>query len=302
MSLVLLVSCTYLWISLQSQLATLGSVQASFRAAFWPALVIGCVGTLLLGAAYHVVEVRRLSPRSRSRAFQIALAYSLGQIARYIPGKIIGVALQVKLLEGRVPPTAVVLALLVQTLYDYWWAIMFCGIVLWAAAAGHAWIALPAVMFAALTIWLAHRYAWCERLLLALFPKKWSPSSDAVGMRSKSLLATTLLVFVWLPLLAGLVAGLHGKVDLHTALQIGCYYILAAMASLIVVVVPSGIAIREAIFVWLGREAGADPALLVFLGIAIRICLTIAEVATALIFVGLEKIVGRRSSSMGTLS
>lgn len=297
MALVMLASCAYLWSSLESQVSALGQTQRAMPAAFWPALTIGCLGTLLLGVAYHVVEIRRLVPSSRTSAGQVALAYALGQIARYIPGKVIGVIFQAKLLEGRVPSTSLVLALVVQTVYDYAWAVTSCGLLIWAAAAGAGWIAAMALVAVVLVVWLAHSRAWCERMLVAMFPKRWSPILDARAVRSLAPLATALLALVWIPLLAGLIAGLHGEINLQSALQLGCYYILASMASLLVVIIPSGIALREALFVWIGREAGADPALLVFLGIGIRVCLTGAEIGTALLCAGTAKLAERRISS-----
>lgn len=296
-ALVMLASCAYLWSSLESQVSVLGEMQRTMPAAFWPALAIGCLGTLLLGVAYHVVEIRRLVPSSRARTEQVALAYALGQIARYIPGKVIGVIFQAKLLEGRVPSRSLVLALVVQTLYDYAWAVTFCGLLIWAAVADAAWIATMALVAIVLVVWLAHSRAWCERMLVAMFPKRWSPILDAGAVRSLAPLATTLLALVWIPLLAGLIAGLHGEINFQSALQLGCYYILASMASLLVVIVPSGIALREAIFVWLGREAGAEPAMLVFLGIGIRVCLTGAEIGTALLCAATAKLTVRHISN-----
>ena len=61
-------------------------------------------------------------------------------------------------------------------------------------------------------------------------------------------------------------------------------YLLAAMLSLAVVVVPSGLVVREALFVWLGTASGFPPALLLFVAVVTRLAMTIGEALNAAFF------------------
>ncbi len=279
--IVMVVSGVYLWHSLRGQVGQLPLLRLWMPMSFWIPLFAGCVVTLLLGVAYHVIAVRRLAPVSSASITDIALAYTLGQLARYIPGKVVGLLFQVKLLEGRVPPGSVLFALVVQTVYDYAWAVLFCAAVLGYAFDGTLTAAIAVLALAVYGLWYSHRHALCERLLARVMPARWKPDLDSAAIQSRAWSASLALTMVWSPMLAGLALGLAGHLEVLDALQLGCYYILAAMGSLLVFIVPSGLALREALFVWLGQKAGADPTLLLFIGVAFRICLTLAEIASA---------------------
>lgn len=289
---VMAASAVYLWRSIQSQAMPLLEMPITFGMGQWLAVLAGSVGTLLLGMGYHVLAVRRLAP-SQGHARDIATAYALGQIARYIPGKAIGIWFQVNMLKGRVPAPAVLLALAVQTVYDYAWAIAFCVATLWLIAEPASLPAWIALCLALGCLWISHRVGWCERSLIWLVPRRWRPGTGVAVPVDYSAAASTTLALVWVPLLAGIAWALSGQLDARDGLRLGVCYILAAMGSLLVFVVPSGLALREALFVWMGRQAGLDPLLLVFCGVAIRIALTLAEVAIALVL-GSAGLLGRR--------
>ena len=112
--------------------------------------------------------------------------------------------------------------------------------------------------------------------------------SGANHGHGEAILATVALVTVWIPLLGALALFLDG---LATPLQVavlGACYLLASIGSMLVFVVPSGVVIREAVFLFIGTSIGIDESLLVYSGIVLRLALTMGEVACATLFSALS--------------
>lgn len=258
----------------------------SLCASHWIALCVGIIGTLTLSALYHVLLVRGIEAHDVP-ATRVARAYALGQIVRYIPGKIVGVAFQVGLLGGSIRPGSILLALLVQTVHDYAWAFAFCGVLTWALLTDSA---LPLLMFIPMMLLLhtLHRHRMIERIIANLpLLHIHIPPLPTLEPKHASISAATLFV-TWLPMLAAMTFAFSPVLDIHGALLAGLLYLIAAVVSLAIIVVPSGLVVREAIFIWLGGHAGLPADTLLFVALATRISMTIAEVVTALMIVLLE--------------
>ena len=294
-------SGAYVYGVLAESFDELGRSARSLRPWEWSALLAGVVGTLSLSTLYHVFATRRVEavelPSTR-----IAVAYSLGQIVRYVPGKIIGVLFQTRYLAGSVRASTVALALIVQTVYDYLWTFAFAGSILLCADLGAAWPML-ALLPVGCVLWQSHVHAWCERCLLFAPPaRRLFRPEQFVRLRTPthSGVATLVLLAEWIPMLLGITLALSGMVGASDALLIGAIYLVAAVASLLVFVVPSGLVVREALFVWLGVRYGFEPPLLVFVGLALRAGMTLAEALNAVIFVGLDAMQRRLRPSPST--
>jgi hypothetical protein len=253
------------------------SIRLSALQTVW--LVLGILGTLVLSVVYHVLAVRRIQAH-QVPATSVALAYALGQVMRYIPGRVFGLVFQVKYLTGRIRAATIAMALLVQTFYDYAWAAIFLGSVLLSYRVGHSWpvaLLVPALGL----LWWLHRQAWAERALASPWLlRRFLGEGQVEWLRQPpgSLRASLALGLVWVPMLLGIAMALAAHVGFSPALALGALYLVSAVLSLLVVVVPSGLFVREALFAWLGGRYGFPPETLVFLGLLLRVAMTVSEV------------------------
>ena len=255
-------------------------------------LIGGVVGTLLLSAAYHVLILRDFQAH-RVPPARVAHAYALGQIVRYVPGKVVGVLFQAGFLGAGVRPSILVAALLVQTVHDYAWTFAFCGPILWALLAGSPWplLALPP---AVLAMYAAHRSRLSQRLLARLpLGSHFLASSSHGNHRPKA--QTLVQAMVWVPMLGGMWFAFAPLFGTHGSLLAGLLYLVAAVVSLAMVVVPSGLVVREAVFLWLGGLAMLPAEQLLFAALATRIGMTVAEILTAALLALLD-LAERRTS------
>lgn len=246
----------------------------------WVLLCVGVVGTLVLSTLYHMLLLRGVQDHPVPGT-RVAHAYALGQMVRYVPGKVAGVVFQIGMLGNRVRPGSVLLALLVQTLHDYAWTFAFCSVLIWALLIHNI---LPLLAFAPLAAALhaVHLHRPGERMLAKLplvgaHVPALPPSSP---QRAAALTAT--LLATWLPMVAGMVLAFAPLLGWRDALFAACLYLVAAVVSLAMVVVPSGLVVREAVFLWLGHMAGLPVEALLFVALATRLTMTVAELVVAL--------------------
>lgn len=284
-----LASVFYILHSLQQgvEALTLSPLEFSWLQA--AALVGGSFGTLLMSASYHVATVRRLE-RTKERWLTIALAYSLGQIVRYLPGKVVGVVFQAGYLSGRVRAATVTFALLSQTAYDNLWTLIFAGAILLISFQVSWW---PLLVLVAATFLLgkSHQRAWMERLLLLPGPVRKLLNEEQlllVKANHPTVLPTLTLILIWIPFLAGFAIFLSGTTSLEESVVVGACYLFATVGSMLFFVVPSGIVVREAFFIFIGSQLGIDANLLLVSGVALRLALTVSELGTAALLFALS--------------
>ena len=282
--ILLTLSAFYLLRSINGGLADLPKSVHSLTFPEGIALVLGVLGTLVLSTAYHILTLSRLQQHGIP-PIRVGAAYTLGQIARYIPGKVVGVIFQISYLGNSIRATNVVLSLLVQTLYDYAWTFTFAGIVLWC---WHIDSLLPALTFLPISglLWWAHSHGTCERIIQALpLLHRLVPERIHIDHRMPRACTTTaILLTEWLPMMLGIALAFRSVYGFSDGAALAALYLLAAMLSLAVVVVPSGLVVREALFVWLGTASGFPPALLLFVAVVTRLAMTIGEALNAAFF------------------
>lgn len=285
----IVLSAIYIFRILSVGLVDSSLIALSLTPAEWTWLVTGILGTLGLSAIYHVLAVRRIQVHSVPGS-KVALAYALGQVMRYIPGRVFGLVFEVRYLAGHIRAASIGLALLVQTAYDYAWAAIFLGAVLLACARGTPWplaLLIPAVGL----VWLLHARGLLERALASpRLIRKWLGDEQLALLQrpSHAVGSTAALVLVWIPMLAGIAMALASSVGYLPALVIGALYLASAVLSLLVFVVPSGLLVREALFAWLGARFGFPSDMIVMLGLLLRLLMTASEVLLVAVCLAVE--------------
>jgi hypothetical protein len=272
-----LLAALYLAWLVYEQRALLGTAFAQLSlAATGLALLCATLMTTLKGL-YHANLLARVSGDRTAQAL-VFRAYSLSQIVRYLPGKVWGVVYEAAQLAPRFSARAVLVTTAIQMLNTNLLALGVVGAVIASMLLGQAW-PLLGVAAAALVVELLHRSPLLEKRLMALM-QRWrrTPALDqAVEPGPAPLTATAILLGEWVAYFAlWLVLVPDGAV---LALQWGTWYASATLLALFALAVPGGIAVREALFVYLGSSADADTTRLVVLGVLLRVILTLGEVA-----------------------
>ena len=296
------VATWYIAMTLRDGLEQIVSLGVSTSIEASAALLGGVVLTLILSAIYHVHTLDRIEPVVGAR-LRIANAYSLGQIVRYVPGKVVGLLFQASYLSGYVKASSVALALIVQTAYDNAWTIVF-AIVLLALSNGETNVALALFVGGTALAYLSHRHAVLERLLLLPGFVRRRVGHDELQRISAvhpSLFATAALACVWFPMCLALWIFLREIATPQEIAALGACYLLASVGSMLVFVVPSGIVVREAVLLFIGSHLGLDESLLIYSAVALRLALTAGEVACAA-SLSAAMAWARRSAGQGPLS
>ncbi len=249
--------------------------------------------SIALSTLYHVVLVRSLQGPTVTGT-RLGLAYALGQIVRYLPGKIAGVLFEANYLQGRVTASTIALALLIQTFLGYAWAAAIAGTLLLCATLLD-WRLLVVLAPAAVILWMAHRFGWVEQVLGSLpVAGRYLRESGPASIDSPTATRLTgLLVVNWLPFLAAWIVLSWPHHSVAEAITFGAAYLGASIVGTALVVVPSGAVVREAAFVWLGSRFGLPVAELLVSGVALRVALTAADLVNVALF-GLAHAIGKR--------
>jgi len=239
------------------------------------------VAMLALKAVYHVIAIRRLGYRVAPPATRIVSAYATSQVIRYLPGKVLGVVYEMTQLAGQVPAHHVVAANIVQTLHTNALTVLVLTTVLVWVVSGRTALAIVMLTVSVALIWLAHRQHITERSLawaasriprLRTMPPLPTPSGHA------SLPASLLLLAEWVPYFLFWILLLPaGSLQLKDAVMLGSCYAGASLVANFAVLVPSGLVVREALFLWVGSHLAIEPASLIVLGMLSRLLFTLAD-------------------------
>lgn len=262
------------------------------------ALIAGVTGTLVLSAIYHTLLLSSFQSHD-ARSTRVAYAYAWSQLLRYVPGKVVGVVFQISMLKDKIRPASIVSALMVHTIHDYAWAFVFCGILLWALQSG-SFLALILFGPALLAVQVVHKHGVSQKVLARLPVLGRHVPRMVTGVPSvNSTALTSVLAVMWVPMLAGIWLAFAPLLGSQESLVAGLLYLIAAVVSLAMIVVPSGLVVREAVFLWLGDLLMLPAGKLVFMALVIRIGMTLAEIATTLVLAAMDSMVGYRQARRG---
>lgn len=232
---------------------------------------------LYLKALVHSVILEKYQLDSVSR-MDIITSYANGQVVRYIPGKVLGIVSQ-SLKLGEVARASYVWeANLSQYLITN-----IVSILLIVSVA--AYVVFENVIFILLFFacsLLSTRFLTSKGLtrLFDLASRVLSVPSISTGDHSLSarqaLLVMFLLYIEWIMYFAAWYF-LVGE-SVSASFYIGTLYAASSLLALLAFVVPNGLLVREAIFLWLGTMVSIPAEELIFYGLVIRVFYIISDV------------------------
>lgn len=246
--------------------------------------VLAIVPMYVAQAGYHVLALEALSPKGAVQPARLpAMAvYLQAQIVRYLPGKIWGVVYQAHAMSDSHPPSRVLGANLVQTGATLLMATGVCASVILAHRFGAIWLlGLPVTV---VSMDLLHRTSLPSRLMAAakrvtrlqraLEQVEWSPPR-------RQWMFTALLLIEWAFFAFGLTMLFRVLLPLDEAVVAMAWYAGASILSLAAIVVPAGLAVREALFISGENFTASAAGSLAVLAVAARIVFLGAELVAA---------------------
>lgn len=286
-----LLSLTLITLALSYVIAMIFQHTEQLQTALARLSISGIIGFNLLATAsislstlYHAIFLLRLNPGAAT-IIDICMAYAMGQIVRYLPGKVAGVVFEANYLRGRFELSTIALATLAQSATSYLWAGLFSAVFLTCS-----WLASPLPLLALLPalflIWLIHARAWPERAISKLpwAGKYLRRQTGSQWHNTATARLTVLLAVNWLPIMLGFVLLLHHHMAIVDAITFAAAYIAAAVISSIIILVPSGIIVREALFVWIGGLVQLPVSELILMSGLLRLILTFSDLLNVALF------------------
>ena len=269
--------------ALHGQMAALGAATIAIPVWNFPMFTLLATLTVLITAWLHAVIVAAFTTATPTNPIRLCYAYAVSQVARYVPGKVFGVILEAQMLSPALNLRQVIAGTLLQTFLAYAWAATVAVIVLGVLVTGSAWLCALAPL-ALVMLWLGQRNRWLNRLRERLGAGA-IPTSTYTGVthasRRSAWQSALLLVIQWIPFFGIwllLVAPEHG---IAAAAWLGASYLLASIGGSLFVLVPSGLVVREAAFLWLGGWYGLPAPSLMAWAVVIRFALTFADILAA---------------------
>ncbi|MBB6522706.1 hypothetical protein [Pseudoteredinibacter isoporae] len=231
------------------------------------------------------IELLGNSNEKDSSHSQLSLAYSLAQIIRYLPGKVLGVLTQSFYLTGKASSVAIWRANVLQFLLtnaNSLPVLLFIFLCFWDG--GLLYFLIP-ILGSVTFFYLVHSNLMVSILKKVPMFRKWAIKASSIvdlsGVGAKKI--WLLLNIEWLLFFAAFVF-LIGVDSWQKAIALSALYSSASILAALVVIAPSGLFAREALFLWLGTIAGLDATELLSLGIVTRIFFTLCD----LLFFGLR--------------
>lgn len=252
---------------------------------FSPATLVLATLVLLpmywIKAYYHTELIRSLDPQDFDRA-RVLSVYLQAQLVRYLPGKIWGIVYQSGRMAQRHPPATIITANLAQTLTTNLMALFLIlagagGLLLHPAC----WLLLlPALL---LPEWL-HRSPrlWA---FLAERMSRWLPRLGVLRAPAREgalrISGTLMLASEWLFYFGLFWILLGHHLALFEVLATAIWYAGASLLSMLAVVIPAGLTVREALFVASPAQATFTASELLLLAVILRLLSVVAEILTA---------------------
>lgn len=205
---------------------------------------------LLLKSYYHLVLLRQVT--NENQRFDIVVpAYLQAQVVRYLPGKIWGLVYQSQQLKGQASTPNVILVNLFQMLNTNFLA---CGIILSVIAGqfyGNAFMLIALIITFTITelIHIFPKYEMITIKILAKYSKYFHFGLSLHKFDSINFRGTVILSGEWLFYLTAFYILLHESYTTQEVMLVAIWYSAASLIAILAILVPAGLAVREAIFI-----------------------------------------------------
>lgn len=209
--------------------------------------------------------------------------YFLGQIGKYLPGKIWGIFYQAHRMKPHVAPILTWMANVeLMVLTNFQSLIAIVCVLLWLQF--NAAMAMVGFAAGAWTVFILLKNGWVRRCISGgwRLVSKTVPIRSNGYARSASLKITFCLALEWFFFIAAWSCMLPKGMGMLEIALVSVSYVIAWMAGFAAFVVPSGLFVREAVFVWVGGVVGLDQTLLAFYGLLARVFFMISDVLAML--------------------
>ena len=287
----------YLWHALNNSANDIEWAKLGFSWPRFAGAITASVAMTGCNALYHDASIRRYGPNDAG-TFRVSLAFALNMLIRYVPGKIWGIVFETNFLRGEVPSSTIVASSALQMLYHGVMALVVACI-LAATALLHTWLPLVILVPAIFLIYMGHRHMLCERAVAGVAQRlhrfggqHWPKTSPSA---TYSMYCTTLLSVEWIAFVAMWWCLSPIGWDAYRVLALASGYALASLFASALVILPSGLIVREALFAWMGVAAGIPQSGLLLLAALARLTLTIADILCVPVFFCLERIERRHA-------
>ena len=234
-----------------------------------------CLLTLLFNAWVHVLILGKYRLLSVTW-LQVVAAYANGRVVRYIPGKVFGVISQSVRMADIARPHAIWEANVTQDLVTHIVSVLVLATLAACFFVDSLLAALPGILLMYLTIPLLTRNTLTRAFnyvagFFSITPVEYQGHSwqQATLILIGMCVGWVLYFMIWYALTDS---------EPPFFLYIGWLYAAASWLSLLAIIVPSGILVREAIFLWLGSLFGLPVGQLFFYGVVFRVLYITCEI------------------------
>lgn len=261
----------------------------SISAAWLASAIAAFMAMTASKAAYHQLLVAHLHASAARHPKAVMSSFLVGQLLRYLPGKIWGLAYQAGRLREVCPPSTVVIANGVQMAMSILvTSLLVATLLAFQLGVDLAWMLPPALMAIVIA---AHRHTHVLGRAMSRLSRNPMPTERAHGEAPLrfAMFGTVLLAIDWMFFVAGFMALGNGMVRLVDALPLAVTYAGASVMAMAAVAVPAGFGVREALFVSTADLSGFSAGSLVVWGVVARIAMTVADAIAGLAAIGLMR-------------
>ena len=277
--LVTTASAAVLLFSAYSHYATLSELSLQIWS---PAILLALAPMLmtLVTKGWLHVQLLRHEGLQTEPGIPMMTSYFLSQVARYLPGKVIGIAAQSLHMTGSITGAAVWRANLTQYVIVTFFSVLFLSVVLTVyATANMQYLILLVLVFVATGLFL--RANLCVLIFdrsLKLFKRSSRPCHITSWDAGPLAQILTLLGLDWVFYFGFWILVLTTALSAYDAILFSSIYAAASFLATLFVVMPSGLLIREAAFIWLGTQFGFGHDHLIVYGILARLLFTLGDI------------------------
>ncbi len=265
--------------SLVGHYGKLDSPAANLRLGMVLLALLPVVCTLLAKALLHVVILRHGRPVPGNTLRNLS-AYAHGQIVRYVPGKLWGIIFQSFLIAGTFSSKAIWEANFIQYVMTNTYTIVML-MFLYSALVLKTTSFFPVIAGLGVLLYVVLQRGYFSMLfnhMVGLFRWKAPVVEHTKWASEVVVIALILLSLDWIFYFLAWYLILPESMSWADAVLIAGCYAAGALIGVAVFIMPSGILVREASFIWVGALLGYATDTLFVYSIVARILFTVSDV------------------------